>query len=86
MKSYDRSRVFKPAPLWDATEYGAAPSPLSKASRRQADGCDRSRMVFTFLCGVILLAVATLRGKSIAQLSGQGSPHAIEKVLASQVR
>ena len=35
---------------------------------------------------ILRAAVANLRGKSIAQLSGQGSPHAIEKVLASQVR
>ena len=86
MKSYDRSGVLEPALLWDATEYGAAPSPLSKAARRQAESCDRFRMAFTFLCGAALLAVANLRGKSIALLSGQGSPHAIEKVLASQVR
>ena len=80
MQSYDRSRVLIPT-LGDDTEYGAAPAPPPKASRQQGDG--RAKMVVAALGGAAMLAVAGLRGNSIAAL---GSPTGIEKVLASQVR
>jgi hypothetical protein len=82
MQSYDRSRVLIPT-LGDDTEYGAAPAPPPKASRQQGDGYGRAKMVVAALGGGAMLAVAGLRGNSIAAL---GSPTGIEKVLASQVR
>jgi len=80
MQSYDRSRVLIPT-LGDDTEYGAAPAPPPKASRQQGDGYGRAKMVVAALGGAAMLAVAGLRGNSIAAL---GSPTGIEKVLASQ--
>ena len=82
MQSYDRSRVLIPT-LGDDTEYGAAPAPPPKASRQQGDGYGRAKMVVAALGGAAMLAVAGLRGNSIAAPSDK-SRNAVCKALAAR--